>query len=305
MKKYHFLFLHLLMGYLLSAQNLPILIPVVKSNKWGFTDRKMHFVIKPTYDAIVYPFTAYEVPNTNRIDTLAYVKEGEEKFFINKKGLKIEAPKGFSHYDRLDAPTVETSVFDEEQERARIKKEEFGIINDSISGKKGIRNQRTGAIIVEPQYDGIRKIFSNLDNSYDLYSVNLKKKYGVITTTGKVVLNLEYDFIEGVRYFDENYTYCFTVRKDQLVCVINDKNNTLVCSDNYIDGGGSGIQHIGLFTGKKDKLRYLYDYAKQQFINKIGYNEIDYSGYQEGLLQVKRGNKTFYIDEKGIEFQVK
>ncbi len=293
------------MGYLLSAQNLPNLIPVIKNNKWGFTNRKMQFVIKPTYDAIVYPFTAYQIPKTNSTDTLAYVKLGEEKFFINKKGLKINVPKDFNYYDRMDVPQEETSVFDEEQEQARIKKEEFGIINDSITGKKGIRNQRTGAILVLPQYDGIRKIFSNLDKSYDLYSVNLNKKYGVITTTGKVFLNLEYNFIEGVRYFDENYTYCFTVRKDQLICVVNDKNSTLVCSDNYIDGGGSGIQHIGLFTGKTDKLRYLYDYAKQQFINKIGYDQIDYSGYQEGLLQVKRGDKTFYVDEKGIEFQLK
>lgn len=305
MKKHQFLFITILISNLIFAQNLPSLIPVYKNNKWGFTNRKMHFIIKPTYDAVVYPFTAYEVPNTNRVDTLAYVKEGEEKFFINKKGLKIEAPKDFSYYDRLDVPQEESSVFDEEQERDRIKKEEFGVIVDSITGKKGIRNQHTGAILVQPQYDGIRKIFSNLDNSYDLYSINLKKKYGVITTTGKVVLNLDYDFIEGVRYFDENYTYCFSVRRDQLICVVNDKNITLVCSDNYIDGGGSGIQHIGLFTGKKDKLRYLYDYAKQKFINKIGYNEVDYSGYQEGLLQVKRDNKTFYIDEKGIEFQVK
>jgi hypothetical protein len=305
MKKQHFLFLLLLLGYLLSAQNLPSLIPVAKSNKWGFTDRKMHFVIKPTYDAIVYPFTAYEVPNTNRIDTLAYVKEGEEKFFINKKGLKINAPKGFSYYDRLDAPKEENAIFDEVQEQAMIKKEEFGILIDSVTGKKGLLNQRTFVVLVQPKYDGIRKIFSNIDSSTDLYSVNLNKKYGVITTTGKVILNLDFNFIEGVRYFDENNNYCFSVMKDQLLCIVNDKNKTLVCTDEYIDGGSSGIQHIGLFTGKKDKLRYLYDYAKQQFINKIGYDQIDYSGYQEGLLQVKRGNKTFYIDEKGIEFQVK
>ena len=305
MKKHHFLFLYLLMGYFLSAQNLPNLIPVIKNNKWGFANRKMQFVIKPTYDAIVYPFTAYQIPKTNSTDTLAYVKLGEEKFFINKKGLKINVPKDFNYYDRMDVPQEETSVFDEEQEQARIKKEEFGIINDSITGKKGIRNQRTGAILVPPQYDGIRKIFSNLDKSYDLYSVNLNKKYGVITTTGKVVLNLEYNFIEGVRYFDDNNNYFFSVRKDQLLCIVNDKNISLVCSDNYIDGGGSGIQHLGLYTGKTDKLRYLYDYSLQKFINKIGYDQIDYSGYQEGLLQVKRGDKTFYIDEKGIEFQLK
>ena len=305
MKKLHLLFLCFLISNFLSAQNSPKLIPVIKNNKWGFTNRKLQFVIKPTYDAIVYPFTTYQMPNTNSTDTLAHVKLGEDEFFINKKGLKISVPKGFSNYDRLDAPQEETSIFDEDQEKARIKKEEFGIINDSVSGKKGIRSQYTGAVLVQPQYDGIRKIFSNLDKSYDLYSVNLNKKYGVITTTGKVILNLEYSFIEGVRYFDENYTYCFSVRKDQLLCIVNDKNISLVCSDNYIDGGGSGIQHIGLFTGKTDKLRYLYDYSLQKFINKIGYDQIDYSGYQEGLLQVKRGDKTFYVDEKGIEFQLK
>lgn len=305
MKKHHYLLIGILICNLISAQKLPKLIPVFKNNKWGFTNRKLQFRIQPNYDEIVYPFAAYQIPKTNTIDTLAFVKQAEDKFFINKKGLKVITPKGFSYHNRLNAPKDEVAEVYEEQEQLAIKKREANFVKDSITSKIGIKDPGTGAILVQPKYDEIRKIFSNLDKSHDLYAVKLNNKYGVITTKGKVILNLEYNYIEGVRYFDGNYSYCFSVIKDKLFCVVNDKNIALVCNNYFIEGGGSGILKIGLFTGKTDRLRYLYDYAKQQFINKIGYEEIDYKGYQEGLLQVKRGEKSFYIDEKGIEFLIK
>lgn len=305
MNKYYYLLLFFLIVNLTTAQRYPKLIPVMKDNKWGFTNRKLQFVIKPIYDDVLYPFTVYSLPKTKTIDTLACVKLGEERLFINKKGIKVSAPKDFHYNDRLNAPQFEMSVLDVDQEKAMIKKREAQFVKDPTTGKIGIKEELTDIILVQPQYDNISKIFSAKDKSSDLYSVALDKKWGVIDVTGKIILNLEYSYIEGLRYYDGNHSYCFSVMKDNKQCVVNEKSIPLVCSDDYTNLGGANIQHIEMYRGRKDRKNYLYNFNKQQFINQIGYDNFDSLGFQEGLLRVKKDSKIFYIDENGKAYLLK
>jgi len=176
MKKYYFLLLSLFIVNCLEAQSLPKLIPVQKDNKWGFTNRKLKFVIPPTFDAVVYPFTAYKLPRANTIDSMAFVKLGEEKFFINTKGVRVvNLPKGYDYGERTNAPIVETSIMDDEQEALYKKKSEAEFTTDATTGKKGLIDQNTDTVLVPPQYDNIRKIYTDDAPLSNLYCVGLNK----------------------------------------------------------------------------------------------------------------------------------
>lgn len=305
MKKYIFILLSLLIVNCLEAQNLPRLIPVMKENKWGFVNRKLQVVIKPAYDVVIYPFTGYRVPKSNTIDSMAYVKQGDERFFINTKGGRVvNLPKNYSYNNRLSAPIIEESIYDEEQEALQNKKREAEFLTDSITGKMGIIERYTKAVLVAPQYDKISKIYTDENLNDNLYAVQLNKKWGVINAKGKVLLNSIYDFIEGVRYIDSKKKVYFTAFKDKVTSVIS--NNTVIISgEQFIMGAGSNQPNIGIYINRTDKLGYLYDFEKQKFINKIGFEQMGNAIFEEGIMKVERNGKTFYIDTTGKEFILK
>lgn len=305
MKKYIFIVLSLFIVNGLNAQKLPRLIPVMKENKWGFANRKLQLVIKPTYDDVIYPFTGYKLPKSTTIDSMAYVKQGEERFFINTKGNRVaNLPKNYDYNDRLSAPIIEESIYDEEQETWENKKREAEFFTDSITGKKGIIERNTKAVLVAPQFDKINKIYTDENLDDNLYAVQLNKKWGVINAKGKVLLNSIYDFIEGVRYIDSKNNVYFTAFKDKVTSVIS--NNAVVISgEQYVMGGGTNQPNIGLYINRADRLGYLYDFEKQKFINKIGFEQMSNAIFEEGLMQVQRNGKKFYIDTTGKEFILK
>lgn len=305
MKKYIFILLSLLIVNCLEAQNLPRLIPVMKENKWGFVNRKLQVVIKPAYDVVIYPFTGYRVPKSNTIDSMAYVKQGDERFFINTKGGRVvNLPKNYSYNNRLSAPIIEESIYDEEQEALQNKKREAEFLTDSITGKMGIIERYTKAVLVAPQYDKISKIYTDENLNDNLYAVQRNKKWGVINAKGKVLLNSIYDFIEGVRYIDSKKKVYFTAFKDKVTSVIS--NNTVIISgEQFIMGAGSNQPNIGIYINRTDKLGYLYDFEKQKFINKIGFEQMGNAIFEEGIMKVERNGKTFYIDTTGKEFILK
>lgn len=305
MKKYVFILFSLLIVNCLEAQNLPRLIPVMKENKWGFVNRKLQVVIKPAYDVVIYPFTGYRVPKSNTIDSMAYVKQGDERFFINTKGGRVvNLPKNYSYNNRLSAPIIEESIYDEEQEALQNKKREAEFLTDSITGKMGIIERYTKAVLVAPQYDKISKIYTDENLNDNLYAVQLNKKWGVINAKGKVLLNSIYDFIEGVRYIDSKKKVYFTAFKDKVTSVIS--NNTVIISgEQFIMGAGSNQPNIGIYINRTDKLGYLYDFEKQKFINKIGFEQMGNAIFEEGIMKVERNGKTFYIDTTGKEFILK
>lgn len=305
MKKYIFILLSLLCVNGLKAQNLPRLIPVMKENKWGFVNRKLQVVIKPAYDVVIYPFTGYRVPKSNTIDSMAYVKQGDERFFINTKGGRVvNLPKNYSYNNRLSAPIIEESIYDEEQEALQNKKREAEFLTDSITGKMGIIERYTKAVLVAPQYDKISKIYTDENLNDNLYAVQRNKKWGVINAKGKVLLNSIYDFIEGVRYIDSKKKVYFTAFKDKVTSVIS--NNTVIISgEQFIMGAGSNQPNIGIYINRTDKLGYLYDFEKQKFINKIGFEQMGNAIFEEGIMKVERNGKTFYIDTTGKEFILK
>lgn len=305
MKKYIFIVLSLFIVNGLKAQKLPRLIPVMKENKWGFANRKLQLVIKPTYDDVIYPFTGYKLPKSTTIDSMAYVKQGDERFFINTKGGRVvNLPKNYSYNNRLSAPTTEESIYDEEQETLQNKKREAEFLTDSITGKIGIIERYTKAVLVAPQYDKISKIYTDENLNDNLYAVQLNKKWGVINAKGKVLLNSIYDFIEGVRYIDSKKKVYFTAFKDKVTSVIS--NNTVIISgEQFIMGAGSNQPNIGIYINRTDNLGYLYDFEKQKFINKIGYEQMGNTVFEEGIMKVERKGKTFYIDTTGKEFILK
>ena len=305
MKKYVFILLSLLSVNCLEAQNLPRLIPVMKENKWGFVNRKLQVVIKPAYDDVIYPFTGYRLPKSTTIDSMAYVKQGDERFFINTKGGRVvNLPKNYSYNNRLSAPITEESIYDEEQETLQNKKREAEFLTDSITGKIGIIERYTKAVLVAPQYDKISKIYTDENLNDNLYAVQLNKKWGVINAKGKVLLNSIYDFIEGVRYIDSKKKVYFTAFKDKVTSVIS--NNTVIISgEQFIMGAGSNQPNIGIYINRTDNLGYLYDFEKQKFINKIGYEQMGNTVFEEGIMKVERKGKTFYIDTTGKEFILK
>lgn len=305
MKKYVFILLSLLIVNCLEAQNLPRLIPVMKENKWGFVNRKLQVVIKPAYDVVIYPFTGYRVPKSNTIDSMAYVKQGDERFFINTKGSRVvNLPKNYSYNNRLSAPIIEESIYDEEQEALQNKKREAEFLTDSITGKIGIIERYTKAVLVAPQFDKISKIYTDENLNDNLYAVQRNKKWGVINAKGKVLLNNIYDFIEGVRYIDSKKKVYFTAFKDKVTSVIS--NNTVIISgEQFIMGAGSNQPNIGIYINRTDNLGYLYDFEKQKFINKIGFEQMGNTVFEEGIMKVERNGKTFYIDTTGKEFILK
>ena len=305
MKKYVFILFSLLIVNCLEAQNLPRLIPVMKENKWGFVNRKLQVVIKPAYDVVIYPFTGYRVPKFTTIDSMAYVKQGDERFFINTKGGRVvNLPKNYSYNNRLSAPIIEESIYDEEQEALQNKKREAEFLTDSITGKMGIIERYTKAVLVAPQYDKISKIYTDENLNDNLYAVQRNKKWGVINAKGKVLLNSIYDFIEGVRYIDSKKKVYFTAFKDKVTSVIS--NNTVIISgEQFIMGAGSNQPNIGIYINRTDKLGYLYDFEKQKFINKIGFEQMGNAIFEEGIMKVERNGKTFYIDTTGKEFILK
>jgi len=263
-------------------------------------------VIQPTYDAVVYPFTGYKLPRTNTIDTMAYVKLGEERFFINTKGVRVtNLPKGYDYDERVNAPIEETSIMDDEQEAIYKKKREAEFSTDATTGKKGLVDQSTGTVLVPPQYDNIRKIYTDDAPLSNLYCVELNKKYGVINSKGTMVLPLECDFVEGVRYIDRKGNYYFSAMKDKELCVIDNHYKVIISGSRYISAGGTNERNIGMYIGRTDKLGYLYDFEKQKFLNKKGFENIGNAVFEEGLMKVGRDGKTFYVDVTGVEFVLK
>ena len=150
----------------------------------------------------------------------------------------------------------------------------------------------------------ISKIYTDENLNDNLYAVQLNKKWGVINAKGKVLLNSIYDFIEGVRYIDSKKKVYFTAFKDKVTSVIS--NNTVIISgEQFIMGAGSNQPNIGIYINRTDKLGYLYDFEKQKFINKIGFEQMGNAIFEEGIMKVERNGKTFYIDTTGKEFILK
>jgi len=120
-----------------------------------------------------------------------------------------------------------------------------------------------------------------------------------------VILPIECDFVEGVRFIDSKGNYYFSAMKNKEFCVIDNHNTIIISGSRYTRTGGTNERNIGLYISKTDKLGYLYDFEKQKFLNKIGFENIGNTTFEEGLMKVGRNGKTFYVDVTGVEFVLK
>jgi len=134
--------------------NPPELIPYRKGDKWGYCDRNKKIVIECKYD---------EVEKFH--NGVAEVKVNNEKFFINTKGEKVEAP----------IEKIEQEV----EEEVLLKAFE----ENGLYGYK----DKAGNIVIKPKYQYA------MDFSDGLAAVKLNNRWGYIDIEGNLVIQLKYD----------------------------------------------------------------------------------------------------------------
>lgn len=133
LSKMLFLLVFLSNSGLLFAQtnlsNTPELIPYRKGDKWGFCDRNKNIVIECKYDKVEKFYNG-----------VAEVKVNNEKFFINTKGEKVEAP-----VEKIEQEVEEEVLLEAFEE----------------NGLYGYKD-KAGNIVIKPKYQNVKDFSDGL-----------------------------------------------------------------------------------------------------------------------------------------------
>lgn len=266
---------------------------VENDGKWGFIDKTGREVISPQYDeAAVFQ------------DGLAVVKKNGRYVIIDKSGKEFT----MSHY-RSFGSFVDGLAVVVTDDCEMIKSDYHDYYDRKcFTFKKGFID-RTGKEIIPPQYafaysfsEGLA-IVANISDSnhycewlYALFPPDYGDngcKWGAIDKTGKVVVPLQYDFVES---FNGGLA---SVRKDDKWGLI-DKTGREIVPPRYYDKYSHPDDMMKFYEGlaivRRDRNYGMIDRTGKEIIPPL-YDRIGY--FIEGLAPVKKNGKWGFIDKSG------
>ena len=160
---------------------------------------------------------------------------------------------------------------------------------DMIIDNKLILKDNNSSLI----YDYMNgKVINNSYNDYryignDLFVVNdIDNKYGIIDSTGNIIVNLQYDYI------DDYYNGIVSYKKDDLFGIINIIENINI--NNIYDD--VVLINDRIFAANKDNIYQLYDYNDTN--NDYSSNKYNYVYSDSGIIVVAYNNKIDILDDK-------
>lgn len=200
-----------------EVSSLKTYISVLENNKWGVIDNKGNIVIDLIYDEMII------IPNRNEdvfvcTYNVDYNNENYQTKILDENGNEI-----LKNYENVEAiENNDGSAIWYEDNILRFKKDgKFGLIDfegeeilspeyDNIyalagaensiiiekNGKKGLLNNKTKEIIIEPDYLEITTLTEDHENGYIIKDIS--NKYGVIANDKTKVLEAKYDEIKKV-----------------------------------------------------------------------------------------------------------
>lgn len=221
--------------------------PVVQKQKYGVIDLKGNILIKPQYKKVI-------IPNPLK-DVFICVKDDGSEIIFNQNGEQL-----FTNFEEVSEIMFSGTVSSMPYEKSVLSYKEngkYGLID--YSGKK----------VTEPIYEEIGSV------PYKEGEILAKKdgKYGVINNKGVILVDFEYDVIEGDGYYNEETRY---------------KNS-------------------GYNVGNKTTEGYRYGYINNKFekLLEVEYNEIYRITVEDGekdtyLMAKKNGQIGVMCNKKNI-----
>ncbi len=200
-----------------EVSSLKTYISVVENNKWGVIDNKGNIVVDLDYDEMII------IPNRNEdifvcTYNVDYNNETYQTKILDENGKEIL--KQFEDVEAIENNDGSTIWY--EDNVLKFKRDgKFGLIDfegkeilapeyDNIyalasaensiviekNGKKGLLNNKTKEIIIEPEYLEISTITENHEDGYIVKDIS--NKYGLIANDKTKVLETKYDEIKKV-----------------------------------------------------------------------------------------------------------
>lgn len=296
-----------------DVSSLTTYISVFENDKWGVIDNKGNIIIDLTYDDMII------IPNKNEDVFVCsyevnYDNETYETKVIDKDGKEI-----LTEYEEVSAiENTDGSTVWYEDNVLKFKKDgKYGLIDfngkiiadasyDDIyalagiqhsiiiekDGKKGLINNKTSEIIIEPKYLDITTITEGHEEGYIVK--NDSNKYGIIANDKTIVLEEKYDDIKKVT--GNGY---YVVVENGIVEVVDTSGNVV------LNEGFDSIEEI-----KVDNFIIIKN-GKYGVIDKTGnivieaeYENIKFATTDSFIAQ--KGGKTGIIKKDGltaIDFQ--
>ena len=289
-----------------DVSTLTTYISVLENNKWGVIDNKGNIIIDLTYDEMVV------IPNktedvficTYNID---YNNETFDTKVIDKENIEI-----LTEYENVTAieNTDGTNIWYEDNILKFEKLGKYGLINfdgkiiaeaeyDNIyalsgvkdtliiekNGKKGLINNKTSEVIINPEYIDIVAISDNHEAGYIVK--NEANKYGLIANDKTKVLEEKYDDIKKVT--GNGY---YVVVENGTIEVVNKSGDVI------LNSGFDSIEAIQVdnFIITKNGKYGVIDKAGNAIIN-TDYENIKF-GTADSFIAKKDG-KTGIINKSG------
>ena len=200
-----------------EVSSLKTYISVLENNKWGVIDNKGNIVIDLVHDEMII------IPNKNEdvfvcIYNVDYNNETYQTKILDEEGKEIL--KNYTNVEAIENNDGSNIWY--EDNVLKFKKDgKYGLIDfegketlkseyDSIyalagiensliiekNGKKGLFNNKTKEIIIEPEYLEISTITENHEDGYIVKDIS--NKYGLIANDKTKVLETKYDEIKKV-----------------------------------------------------------------------------------------------------------
>ncbi|KFF15893.1 WG repeat-containing protein [Chryseobacterium sp. JM1] len=269
------------------------LFPLKKGDKWGFADEKQKFIIAPQYD-FASPFVEYKIYDSQQ-KTYKNVMSANVK--LEKKSKCILEDNTEINCASLEdlSTSIETSFYEISQD-------------DYTKQRKRTDDKNLESISQIPQ--DIRNKYQKIEafqNSSLLFLVKNNEKSGIIDNTGRIIVPLVNDFIEGHVYETT------TAGKYDLYFV--GVNLKPLPDRYYLRDGKFLIESYSPFSvasmsgsfvkvsGKNRKIK-IYNLTYQKYINDKTYDKV-LNTFSNGMMVVERDGEEFYIDEAGKEHKSK
>ena len=277
-------------------------------DKWGIVDSTGNTVIEPMYQEMI-------IVLNNRKDVFLCTydvneKTGEYKTkVINRKNeeiyTKYDKIEPLENYDKSGNAWYEKDIM-------RVQKDgKYGLIDidgkeilsleyDNIETLKGLENSiivtkngkvglvnKSGATIINPEFSKIQKFDDDYTKGY--ITVDLNKKYGLVSYAGSKILENKYEKIDAI--YGENH---FVIQEKGKQIVINSKGDKVITDgfDKITQINSDGVVFV------KDKEYGFMNYDKKVLV-KPTYQEL--KEINTGTLKAKKDNKYGIIDINGKE----
>lgn len=199
-------------------ENVPLLIPQKKSEKFGYINQSGQFIIKPEYHIAMFFAEDCNLANSANqkvrkfgSSEYATVEKNKTTYRIDKSGKRV--------YQYKDSDlAVCRNEFKKQLFHAYIIKGLYGVVEDAVFKNPSDPKQ----FKIYPEYEYLYIMEGN-ELTYPMIVVTRKDKFGVIDINNKIIIPFDYDDIK--RNYSWKLGRMFEVTKDGTNYYYIDANN--------------------------------------------------------------------------------